>query len=233
MNSLGSAADGFGPNQVRFLIADAPAETSPPAVSPNLPGVLSEPADPPSSHPDSQPLPGVKPTPGEPERIASPVPEKPPAVAAHKVPYRIVPICRLRADISQPEVAKRTDLHPDKRNYAAEVFADRQVIDARGSIGWNPLSYAPLGPAASVCHRPAYFAEAGLERYGNSRLLQPVWSGAHFYGTVMALPALWMVRRPWNHVCRDPITDPAGLDATAEFFQPPTVQVDGPDDGAP
>jgi hypothetical protein len=121
----------------------------------------------------------------------------------------------------------------DKRDYAAEAFADRQVIDARGNIGWQPLSYAPLGPAATICHPPTYFAEPGLERYGHSRWLQPIWSGAHFYGTVLALPGMWTVRRPWNHVCRDPMTDPAGFDATAEFFQPPTVRIDGPQDATP
>jgi len=159
----------------------------------------------------------------QPERIASPVPEKPPQVEADQGPYQIGPICRLKADIAQPETATRADLHPDKRNYAAAVFAGRPAIDARGTSRWEPLSYAPLGPGAMVCHPPAYFAEPGLERYGDSHRLQPIWSGAHFYGTVIGLPGLWMVRRPWNHVCRDPLTDPAGFDATADFFRPPAA----------
>jgi hypothetical protein len=72
-----------------------------------------------------------------------------------------------------------------------------------------------------------------LERYGRSHLLQPVWSGAQFYGTVMVLPAMWMIRRPWNHVGRDPRNDPAGFDATAEFFRPPVVSLEGPGEAAP
>lgn len=194
MVTAGLAADGPGSSRLRFTPGAVPADTAPP---------------------DAQPAPG------EPERIASPVPERPPQVAAEAGPYRIEPICKLQADIAQPEVAARADLHPDKRNYAAAVFAGRPLIDARGTSRWAPLSYAPLGPAATICHPPAYFAEPGLDRYGDSRLLQPVWSGAHFYGTVIALPGLWMVRRPWNHVCRDPRSDPAGFDATAEFFGPP------------
>lgn len=190
------AADGLGSSRLRFMPGELPAA---------------------ASRPDAQPAPG------EPERIASPVPEKPAQVATDAGPYRIVPICKLKADIAQPEVAARADLHPDKWNYAAAVFAGRPAIDARGTSSWAPLSYAPLGPAATICHPPAYFAEPGLDRYGDSWLLQPVWSGVHFYGTVIALPGLWMVRRPWNHVCRDPRTDPAGFDATAEFFRPPAA----------
>ena len=32
---------------------------------------------------------------------------------------------------------------------------------------------------------------------------------------LIGLPGLWIVQRPWNHVCRSPRTDPAGFDATA------------------
>lgn len=233
MHSLSSAVDGFGSSQVRFVVAESPAETGCPEASPTFPKASDESAVLVPIQGESQPLPSVQPAPGEPEQLPSPAPEKPPGVVAGRVPYRIVPICQLKADISGSKDARRADLHPDKRDYAAEAFADRQVIDARGTSGWRPLSYAPLGPAASVCHPPAYFAQPRLERYGHSLFLQPVWSGAHFYGTVMTLPAMWMVRRPWNHVCRDPLTDPAGFDATAEFFRPPVTQMDGPQDVAP
>jgi hypothetical protein len=224
MHSFSSGFDGFGPSQLRFMVAESPAETA-------TPGDPSSSRESPGN--SSVLLPNAKLPPGEPEPLPSPPPEESPATATDRVPYRIVPICRLQADISQPEAAKRTGVPSDKRDYAAEAFADRPVIDARGNIGWQPLSYTPLGPAATFCHPPAYFAEPGLERYGRSRWLQPCWSGAHFYGKVLALPAMWTVRPPWNHVCRDPMTDPAGFDATAEFFQPPTVRIDGPRDATP
>jgi hypothetical protein len=44
--------------------------------------------------------------------------------------------------------------------------------------------------AASVCHKPLYFEDVQLERYGHSAgpVLQPLISGAHFFGNVLLLP---------------------------------------------
>ncbi len=44
--------------------------------------------------------------------------------------------------------------------------------------------------ASALCHKPLYFEDVHLERYGHSwgPLLQPVMSGAHFFGSVLALP---------------------------------------------
>ena len=49
-----------------------------------------------------------------------------------------------------------------------------------------PFHWAP----SEMVHRPLYFEEAALERYGqtHSPLLQPVISGAHFFGNVAILP---------------------------------------------
>lgn len=44
--------------------------------------------------------------------------------------------------------------------------------------------------ASAVCHKPLYFEDFKLERYGHSRhpLVQPVASGAHFFGSILVLP---------------------------------------------
>jgi hypothetical protein len=44
--------------------------------------------------------------------------------------------------------------------------------------------------ATGVCHKPLYFEDAQLERYGHSwnPILQPVMSGAHFFASVAFLP---------------------------------------------
>jgi hypothetical protein len=72
------------------------------------------------------------------------------------------------------------------------------------SACWNSLNQA-LGPlaaarfwqgqlyhwdATALCHRPLYFEEINLERYGYGccACLQPAASAAHFFGTVPALP---------------------------------------------
>jgi hypothetical protein len=45
--------------------------------------------------------------------------------------------------------------------------------------------------APAVCHRPLYFEQVNLERYGYScGLAQPLASAAHFFGTIPALPYL-------------------------------------------
>ena len=44
--------------------------------------------------------------------------------------------------------------------------------------------------ASALCHKPLYFEDASLERYGHSwgPCLDPFVSGAHFFGTLPALP---------------------------------------------
>ena len=44
--------------------------------------------------------------------------------------------------------------------------------------------------ASALCHKPLYFEEVALERYGHSLnpLSQPIFSGVHFFATVPLLP---------------------------------------------
>ena len=53
---------------------------------------------------------------------------------------------------------------------------------------WAPTTY--LWQASGLCHKPAYFEDMHLERYGHSwgPYLQPVMSGAHFFLNVPILP---------------------------------------------
>lgn len=54
--------------------------------------------------------------------------------------------------------------------------------------------------ASGLCHKPLYFEEVALERYGHSwgPLVQPVVSGAHFFGTVPILPYKMGLEPPWE-----------------------------------
>jgi hypothetical protein len=64
--------------------------------------------------------------------------------------------------------------------------------------GWAPTSY--YWEAAALCHRPLYFEEINLERYGNSfGLTQPVVSAVHFFGTIPLLPYIMAAVPP--HKC--------------------------------
>ncbi|HUT12001.1 MAG TPA: hypothetical protein VMY42_15985 [Thermoguttaceae bacterium] len=62
--------------------------------------------------------------------------------------------------------------------------------------GWTGYLYH--WEPSSLCHRPLYFEEINLERYGYSccRIGQPLLSGAHFFATVPLLPYKAAVEPP-------------------------------------
>ena len=53
---------------------------------------------------------------------------------------------------------------------------------------WQPITFT--WKASALCHKPLYFEEVALERYGHTvgLGLQPVVSAAHFFLTVPVLP---------------------------------------------
>jgi hypothetical protein len=108
----------------------------------------------------------------------------------------IRPIGDLQADI-----AFKPGPLPDKYDrMAAEKFARAgEVVAAYGSDRpWPAFTYAYVAPA--LCHRPLYFEEPNVERYGYQLgCLQPVVSGAHFFATVPFVPYKMVICRP--HDC--------------------------------
>jgi hypothetical protein len=62
---------------------------------------------------------------------------------------------------------------------------------------WSPLTYT--WKASALCHKPLYFEEPDLERYGHTwGHLQPLVSGAHFFGTFPVLPYKMGIEAPWE-----------------------------------
>ncbi|WP_145291309.1 hypothetical protein [Pirellulimonas nuda] len=53
---------------------------------------------------------------------------------------------------------------------------------------WPSVTY--MWKASALCHKPLFFEDVALERYGHSHgpFLQPLVSGAHFFGRLPALP---------------------------------------------
>lgn len=53
---------------------------------------------------------------------------------------------------------------------------------------WAMTTYA--WKASALCHKPLYFEQAALERYGHTwgPVAEPFVSGAHFFGSVLVLP---------------------------------------------
>lgn len=52
--------------------------------------------------------------------------------------------------------------------------------------------------ASALCHKPLYFEDVALERYGHSwgPFLQPIMSGAHFFGRLPVLPYCMGLKTP-------------------------------------
>jgi hypothetical protein len=75
-------------------------------------------------------------------------------------------------------------------DHAALYFDREPVIEGAGMVSRPWLGYSYYWTAAAICHRPLYFEEHNLERYGHSAgcLLQPAISGAHFFTNLAILP---------------------------------------------
>ena len=69
-----------------------------------------------------------------------------------------------------------------------------------GTIGaprcWAEITY--MWKASALCHKPLYFEDVALERYGHSwgPFLQPIMSGAHFFGRLPVLPYCMGLKTP-------------------------------------
>jgi hypothetical protein len=61
---------------------------------------------------------------------------------------------------------------------------------------WDPITY--MWKASALCHKPLYFEDEQLERYGHSwsPCFQPFVSGAHFFCTLPVLPYCMGVEPP-------------------------------------
>jgi hypothetical protein len=84
------------------------------------------------------------------------------------------------------------------RNYAAACWEeiDTEAGPLAASRYWPMFNYH--WNATCFCHRPLYFEEVNLERYGYGchPCLQPAASAAHFFATVPALPYCMSVDCP-------------------------------------
>jgi hypothetical protein len=62
---------------------------------------------------------------------------------------------------------------------------------------WSQTTYT--WKASALCHKPLYFEERALERYGHTvGPLQPIVSGACFFGTLPVLPYKAGMHSPWE-----------------------------------
>lgn len=90
-------------------------------------------------------------------------------------------------------------------------FAAWWGIPSECTLGYEPYRQRQPVPstftwkAAAMHHKPLYFEEVALERYGQTAgpIVQPVLSGARFMGNLVALPYQMGIHPP--HECRYPL----------------------------
>jgi hypothetical protein len=80
---------------------------------------------------------------------------------------------------------------PTECTLGDEPYAGRQW--APSTLTWK---------ASALCHKPLYFEEVQLERYGHTAgpLRQPLLSGAHFFASLVTVPYQAGINPPWE--CR-------------------------------
>jgi len=139
----------------------------------------------------AQPMPPIAPYRAAPQgemvpRPAKPAPEPTVAVKPPEPPKQR-PLSALSIDIRPVGEAPP--------NAAAEVhYLGAPEVEPEGR-GWGETLY--FWQASNMAHRPLYFEQAYVERYGyNYGCLQPIASGVQFFGTVAVLPVKCAVRRP-------------------------------------
>ena len=71
-------------------------------------------------------------------------------------------------------------------------------LGQRGSLERNWAPQTVTWHASSLCHKPLYFENIQLERYGHSRgpFMQPVHSAFHFFGSILFLPYKTAINPP-------------------------------------
>lgn len=82
---------------------------------------------------------------------------------------------------------------------SSQVIATGARQDAN-SVSWFPSEYTWSSPA--FYHKPLYFEQPNLERYGigRSRLVQPVASGFHFFASIALIPYKSFTHHPAEKV---------------------------------
>ena len=142
-----------------------------------------------------------------------PVPEVIPPVQP-EVTDRLRPIGELQLTPG----GRREILPPD---YAAERFSREPALFHQNGCSrlWGDCVYAWEAPA--LCHRPLYFEDENLERYGRSHgLLQPACSVVHFSGRFVAWPYLMGAYPP--HECIYTLgRTPPGTYVPYHVYRPP------------
>lgn len=99
------------------------------------------------------------------------------------------------------------------KDHANTIFSNQETIAYQAGSVDSSRFQQQVRTAATFQHQPLYFEELNSERHGKSlRSLQPIVSGAKFFGTLPLLPYKMATQRPGSHTrTHDPF--PAGVPA--------------------
>jgi hypothetical protein len=137
------------------------------------------------------------------EKLPPPDPQAP-VEPSPLSPAEVIPSGQLLPD-ERPICQLTTGILPSGGEFPEDVAATRFNSDI---AAWMPRPWEGTvyyWDAPDYCHRPLYYEEVNLERYGYSHcpLLQPAISGAHFFCATLALPYNSTVHPP--HECIYPL----------------------------
>ncbi len=92
----------------------------------------------------------------------------------------------------------RLELEDDLRNYAAPISTAPRADEFE--VAWMPAAYTWISPA--FYHKPLYFEQPNLERYGVgcARIVQPILSPIHFFGSIPLVPYKTLTHHPREKV---------------------------------
>jgi hypothetical protein len=141
------------------------------------------------------------------------IPGPPPAGPAN---YALRPLTALTIQAKPPQ-----DGLPVPPNNAATVrHVDAKFAPYSDYRPWMTYEYSWV--ASGLAHKPLYFEDVNLERYGNSicPTLQPVFSATRFVTTIPLLPYLMTVDKPCECVYTLGYCRPGNKTANL-FYYPP------------
>jgi hypothetical protein len=119
--------------------------------------------------------------------------------------FEVVPLQELTVDtqpIDQPGPVELSSARPT--DCASYVCGNAPALFVGGQSCCAGPDLWPVWPAAQFCHRPLYFEETGVERYGCKRCCQPASSACHFFGAAILLPVQMCLVPPTRCVSTPP-----------------------------
>ncbi|MBX9790400.1 MAG: hypothetical protein K2Y37_15890 [Pirellulales bacterium] len=117
-------------------------------------------------------------------------------------------MAQLREGQQPPACRKPEEILKRIRDITSDISADAGDFPPECPLGDSPFEprmwhlTAFHWKASGLCHKPLYFEQVGVERYGHSLgpILQPMWSGVDFYGRIFLLPYEMGIEPPWECV---------------------------------